>query len=164
MGIPKHSLLPFALGLALAGPGPALADGIRVVKPTQAGQPAPAEDLLAAAQAQDAAQVAAPLEGGTDANAKNRFGKSALAIAIGLGSIEIVTALVDAGASLETQGAKDHPLHDAAGAGRPDMIELLVARGADPAIPDRQGETLLEIAKTMGAEDVVAILTKAAGE
>lgn len=60
---------------------------------------------------------------------------------------EVAAALLDAGAPINAQQHGGHtPLHEAAGAGKIDFIELLVARGADPNVRDDDGRTPRQLA------------------
>jgi ankyrin repeat protein len=52
------------------------------------------------------------------------------------------------------------PLERAASWGRRDVVELLLARGANPALKDKNGKTALDLAVANGQDDVVAVLQK----
>ena len=105
-----------------------------------------ASELLDAIKANDIAQVRALISAGADANEKSSSG-GPLNIAAGQGSVEIVTALIDAGANLETPGFVGlHPLHAAAKAGQMEIAKLLIARGAIVDALDDSGRTPLIIA------------------
>jgi len=43
------------------------------------------------------------------------------------------------------------------------MVELLVARGADPKARDAAGNTALSVARAMGAQDTPAVLERLGG-
>ncbi len=50
------------------------------------------------------------------------------------------------------------PLHEAAGLGKLDMVESLLARGADPLIKDARGKLAIEQAESHGHTAVIKIL------
>ena len=54
--------------------------------------------------------------------------------------------------------AGNRPLHYAAMKGQKDIVRLLLERGADVAVKNKQGETALDLARKKGREDVVALL------
>ena len=151
-----------ALFLTLGAPTLALAEGI-VIAPASAHKEADA--LLNVIKANDAVEVSALLAAGADPNQKNRFGNSALTLAIGTGSLEIVTALVDAGADLKATGKKDHPLHDAASADQVDIVKLLLARGADVDARDAAGRTPLRaVSPFANRVEVIKVLLEAGAD
>jgi len=52
------------------------------------------------------------------------------------------------------------PLHSAVERGQADIVELLVAKGADVTAKDRQGRTALTIAERKGHTEIVELLRK----
>ena len=92
---------------------------------------AQAGELQDAVKAGDVARVQAALAGGANANEPDLNG-TALHTAAALGSEEVTTALIDAGAALEAEGdpASAHPLHVAAKTNQAAAATLLVERGA----------------------------------
>ncbi|MHC4556586.1 MAG: ankyrin repeat domain-containing protein [Planctomycetota bacterium] len=63
-------------------------------------------------------------------------------IAVSLGDLEQLTALINDGANVNSKDERQStPLHYAAGAGRKDVVELLIANGADVNAKDTDGNT-----------------------
>ncbi|KAI8965479.1 ankyrin repeat-containing domain protein [Daldinia sp. FL1419] len=94
------------------------------------------------------------LEYGSDANVKNREGHSPLFEAILSNRIEIVTSLLDHGANPNLPGPK-HMLWPSAGL--PRILELLLARGADP----KKAPGIMELATSINNIEAVRVLLKA---
>ena len=84
------------------------------------------DNLLAATQRRDAAQVQALLARGADPNGSNA---QALCVATHDGTLAIVRLLLDAGAHVNTR--RGLPLILAVDAGHLSTVRLLLARGAD---------------------------------
>jgi len=55
------------------------------------------------------------------------------------------------------------PLHTAVYSGNAGVVELLLCRGADPSMGDREGVTPLAIAISQNRKDIVTIISKAGG-
>ena len=88
-----------------------------------------------------------------------------LHMAVARGNVDIVTALLDAGANIEARGTNGaRPLHLAALADRAEVAKLLVARGADIESRDNNGMTPLLIAASNGKRDVTAVLLDAGAD
>ncbi|KAI1802507.1 ankyrin repeat-containing domain protein [Daldinia bambusicola] len=94
------------------------------------------------------------LDYGSDANAKNREGHSPLFEAIQTNRVEIVTSLLDHGANPNLPGPK-HMLWPAVGL--PRILELLLARGADP----KKAPGIMELATSINNIEAVRVLLKA---
>ena len=120
---------------------------------------AQAGDLHDAVMAGDVARVQILLAGGADVNEPDLNG-SALHIAVGLDSMEIATALIEAGADLEAEGepARAHPLHIAAQSNQAAMTNLLLEHGAQVDARDGQGRTPLMIAAINDKLEVAKVL------
>jgi ankyrin repeat protein len=154
--------------------------------------PSVASDLIAAVIAGDRARVAAALAAGADPNRQDAAGSSAAQLAVKRGDVEIVRALVqagadaapllgvvslkaatldlvrfllDAGADVNLPMAPRAPLAWAALAGRADLLALLLERGAkvDEA-RGPSGETALATACANGHESVVKMLLRAGAD
>ncbi|KAI1478465.1 ankyrin repeat-containing domain protein [Daldinia eschscholtzii] len=94
------------------------------------------------------------LDYGSDANAKNREGHSPLFEAIQTNRVEVVASLLDHGANPNLPGPK-HMLWPAAGL--PRILELLLARGADP----KKAPGIMELATSINNIEAVRVLLKA---
>ncbi|KAI2779439.1 ankyrin repeat-containing domain protein [Daldinia loculata] len=94
------------------------------------------------------------LDYGSDANVKNREGHCPLFEAIMSNRIEVVISLLDHGANPNLPGPK-HMLWPAAGL--PRILELLLARGADP----KKAPGIMELATSINNIEAVRVLLKA---
>jgi len=84
------------------------------------------------------------IEAGSDLNAKDDYGSSALTIAATFGKTEVARALIEAGADLSTtNGAGATPLHVAAFLCRTEIVRALLDQGADKSAVDEAGATPL---------------------
>jgi ankyrin repeat protein len=91
--------------------------------------------------------------------------EQALVFASLCGRHEVVRLLLDRGTHIDATPPGSHwtatALHTAAGQGHRAVVELLLARGADPSIKDaRYQSTPLGWATHMGRDDVAALLTE----
>ncbi len=129
-----------------------------------AGSAAHASKLGDAVSAGDLAGVKALIAAGTDVNKGDMFG-APLHLAVARGNVDIVTALLDAGANIEAGGTGGaHPLHLAALANRPAVAKLLIARGAELESRDSNGMTPLLIAASNGKLEVAEVLLDAGAD
>lgn len=95
-----------------------------------------------------------------DVNFTDDVGQTLCNWASAFGSIEMVQYLCDKGADVN-KGNKSSSLHYAACFGRPDIVKLLLQRGANPDLRDEDGKTALDKARERSDEDhtqVAAIL------
>lgn len=125
------------------------------------------EQLMAAVEQGDRAQVEALLRQGASVNANTRSGLTALTVAIMRGQDEIALLLIANGASL---GARDRtgylremnpgnsPAYYAAVYGRTRVLKAMLEAGVSPNQRDRNGRTLLMIAAENGHRDTVRLL------
>lgn len=118
-----------------------------------------------AAVANDLPSLRAALEAGNRAdNVTSRYDGTALIAAAHLGHHEVVKTLIDAGAPLDhINNLGWTALIEAVvlGDGGPDhqkCVRHLLGAGADRSIPDRQGSTPLELARTRGYDEIAAML------
>ena len=97
----------------------------------------------------------------------NRFGGTALIPAADRGHVEIVARLlatdidVDHVNDLGWTALLEAVILGDGGAAHTEIVGLLVDAGADVSIPDGEGVTALEHARTAGYDEIVAILTRA---
>lgn len=101
-----------------------------------------------------------PLEGD-----RTGLAEQALVFASLCGRLDVVRLLLDRGTRIDATPPGSHwtatALHTAAGQGQVAVVELLLARGADPSIQDaRYQSTPLGWASHLGKGDVVALLTE----
>lgn len=94
----------------------------------------PGDELRRAAGAGDVAKVKELLDKGTDVNAANAYGGTALASACDRGHLEVVKLLLDRGANPDAEDTfyKSKPVMWAAQRGHVEIVKLLLDRGATP--------------------------------
>ncbi|KAL6486808.1 hypothetical protein MHYP_G00034340 [Metynnis hypsauchen] len=119
------------------------------------------QDALATAAATgDAARAEELLRSGADANGTNRFGRTPIQVMM-MGSTRVARLLLSWGAepnvSDRTTGAT--PLHDAARAGFPDTVRLLLEFKADPQRKDKRGRTAADSAREAGHGDIAEYIS-----
>jgi ankyrin repeat protein len=115
--------------------------------------PVLADDMLDAAKAGDES-IALSLANNDNSRVSDSTGTTALHWAVYNDQPELVAALIEAGADVETTnnyGAS--PLGEAAITGNPAVIEMLLAAGADPNASNPEGQTaLMVLARTENTE------------
>lgn len=142
--------LSLSLTLSLCGlGGPARADS-----PAEQLRP----DLFLAIGQQDIAGVKALLARGADPNARNTIQMSALMIAAGTGNLEVVNTLLGAGADVNASSPFGTALTFAGFESKPEMVRLLLQKGASLSTgrPDRI--TPLMLAARAGRSEIVRLL------
>lgn len=144
MGWPRRARwapLLLAAGLALGG---GVASG------------AAYDDFIQAIQKSNPAEVIALLKRGMDANSVDRSGQPVLHIAAREGNLDVLQALVQAGADIDKRNAmKETPIMLAALAGHTRLVEFLLSKEAQINHP---GWTPLLYAATTGQNEIIKLL------
>ena len=95
------------------------------------------------------------------AAATNSFKVQAIHAAVASKNIDIVRAVLEAGAdpnAAQQQGFR--PIHEAGSSGNRELAELLMKYGADPTLKNDTGKTAIDIAREKGYADFAAWLAK----
>jgi uncharacterized protein len=101
------------------------------------------------------------LDRGADANqaASNGAKVTALHAAVSSNQPRIVEWLLDAGAGVNARQQMDYtPLMGAAANARTDILDVLLARGADPSLRTTDGKSAADLAREHGHEEIAARL------
>jgi ankyrin repeat protein len=126
--------------------------------------PAAASELGDAVRADDLAKVNALIAGGADVNESNSFG-TALHTAVARGNLDIIKALLDAGANIEAKAVgAAHPLHYAALNNQPAAAALLIKRGAQLESLNSLKMTPLMVAVANGKLETAEVLIGAGAD
>jgi ankyrin repeat protein len=105
------------------------------------------------------------LNQGADSNLAMSNGRTPLMAAAARGDVEVMRALMDAKASVDTRnGAGETALILAATDGNPEAVRLLLDRGADARVRTKRDETALGNAGTAGNEEAVRLLLEHGAE
>lgn len=102
------------------------------------------------------AAVTALIAAGADVNApaRNALKVAALHAAVAGGKLEIVKAVLQAGADPNAQQqAGFRPIHEAGTKANRALAELLLAHGADPSLPNDTGTSAIDLAREKGHPD-----------
>ena len=108
------------------------------------------------------AAVNALIAAGADVNAaaKNPLKVQALHAAVAGRNLEIVKAVLDAGADANAQQqAGFRPIHEAGTNANRALAELLLAHGADPSLPNDDGKSAIDLARDKGHAEFAEWLT-----
>ena len=82
---------------------------------------------------------------------RTRLKVQALHAAVAGRNLEIVTAVLDAGADPNAQQqAGFRPMHEAGTNANRKLAELLLAHGADPSLPNDDGKSAIDLARDKG--------------
>lgn len=110
----------------------------------------------------DTPALVAQLDAGLDVNTGTvLLGTRLLALAAAHGHLDTVQAILDKKADVNAADVTGWtPLHAAAYGGNPEIIRLLLARGATAPAPNWYTPTPLELAEMLGHQDAVDLLKK----
>lgn len=95
---------------------------------------------------------------GVDVNERDAFGQTPLFYCIGDGEVipKMAQRLIKAGAKVNAQDRRGKtPLHYHAGSSYIEVMQLLLANGADPHIKDNDGDTVYDMHSTSIAKDII---------
>ena len=114
----------------------------------------------------DQQRVAALLSGGIDPNSRDENGDSALSYALGVGEGAIATLLLDQGADINGGEGGSTPLQLALEAAEYELVERLIALGADPnrCAGDDEGTALHVVARGYRDTDFFELLLQAGAD
>mmetsp|Transcript_59205 Transcript_59205/g.167937 ORF Transcript_59205/g.167937 Transcript_59205/m.167937 type:complete len:186 (-) Transcript_59205:209-766(-) len=133
---------------------PSTRPGPRIVLRVTAGDAAASSTnpLMFAAHEGKADEVRALVaKDGSNLNAQDEYGWTALRYAVRSNHLEVATALIEAGADPNLASASGRtPLMSAAGNGLSSMLTLLLKCGADPDAVAKNGETAFRISMRGG--------------
>jgi ankyrin repeat protein len=73
------------------------------------------------------------------------------------GSVAVAESLLAAGADVNARAESAAPIHGAVMGGSPQMIKLLLDRGADPALPDYMGRGARKLAEDRSRTDLAEL-------
>src|SRR5262249_25920577 len=105
------------------------------------------------------------LNQGADPNLAMANGRTPLMAAANRGDVDVMRALVDAKAAINTRdGAGETALILAAADGNPQAVRFLLDRGADARVRTKRNETALGNAGTAGNEETVRLLIEHGAE
>lgn len=124
----------------------------------------PTKSLQQAALDGDLAQVNLYLSDTRELNSRDAEGRTGLCCAISGEHVAVVTALVTAGADVNVRSQQGAPLYLAAQWGQPDVVRLLLARGAAVNARDDVTGTALHAAAARGHKEAVEVLLEAGAD
>jgi ankyrin repeat protein len=92
-------------------------------------------------------------------------GEELLLLASGLGHNDIISVMIDSGISVNARGLKQRTaLMAAAAFDRPEIVKILLAKGANPDAKDEDGNTAFDVANDRGSDEVLALLNATPGK
>ena len=92
------------------------------------------------------------------ANARGIHDLPALYFAAIGGDVAVVAQLLAAGAEVNAKAQAAAPIHGAVLGGNPEVVRLLLERGADPSLPDYNGRDARSLALETLRPDIAALL------
>ena len=91
-------------------------------------------------------------------NSQTPIGETPLHIAAVRGDTAAISALLDAGAHIDTPGEHGYTaLHEAAAQGHPQAVLLLLSRGASTTITNNDGRTAQELAELLDSHEIARL-------
>lgn len=118
-----------------------------------------ADELIAAAQRNDATVALAAIEDGVNVNGKSPDGTTALHWAVYNGNVALVERLIEAGADVHAANEfGSTPLAEAATVGNTAVIEALLQAGAQVDAPGADGQTALMVVARTGNTAAAEVL------
>ena len=116
-------------------------------------------DVIAAAWEGEIAVVQKAVEGGVDVNAKDPAGGSSLLnLAAIRGRKDLVAYLIEKGADLESKNNEGNTaLYNAAFFCHPEVLKLLIEKGANVNVTDKQGAKAIDVAKAEWSPELEGI-------
>lgn len=120
--------------------------------------------LVDAAARGDLKLVQKLIERGSAVDDQDSDGDTAFKAAAVAGRLDVARYLIEKGAALDKRAGilESTPLICASEMGHVEIIQLLLARGADPTLRDKNGLTALMIAERNGHKQIAEFLRKAA--
>ncbi len=119
-----------------------------------------ASELVSAAGSGDIAEVKRLIAGGVDVNERNTRGTTALMSGAFYGHLEIVQALLEAGANPDARSFMSWPLASAMFEDHVSIVEALLLGGADTELTDNKGRTALMVAARDGQFEIAGLLVE----
>lgn len=131
-------------------------------EPVDARAPDQATPLIAAALAGQTDAAKFLIAKGADVMARNSGGFTALHAAAYSGSVAVATLLLDSGAARDDNKNKagTPPVLVAAEMNHPEVVEFLIAQGADVSQPEVHGYTAMSRAFWKGHKDMMRLLKR----
>jgi uncharacterized protein len=107
----------------------------------------------------EAARVLIAAGADVHATARNAFKVQPIHAATASRNLDIVRAVLDAGADPNVPQQQGFvPLHEAASSGNREMAELLVKHGANPSLTNEAGKSAIDLARDKGHHDLAVWL------
>jgi hypothetical protein len=76
------------------------------------------------------------------------------------GDIAVAKRLLEGGGDINAKAESAAPIHGAVMGGSPEMVRLLLERGADPSLPDYQGRGARKLAEDLGRPEIAELFDR----